>query len=120
MDKKDLQYAYFLIDRFVESINNKKIDRNYLLELQQWFIEQFEVINKSGTCTIKHVTFDGSWQVANNSPEDYNYIMRIPVHDQDLWLASSTWSFKESALYSTKKLYTEDKSNINFEVEREK
>ena len=53
MDKKDLQHAYFLLNGFVENIDKEEIDRNYLLELQQWFIEQFEVINKSGTFTIK-------------------------------------------------------------------
>jgi len=53
MDKKDLQHAYFLLNGFVENIDKEEIDRNYLLELQKWFIEQFEVINKSGTFTIK-------------------------------------------------------------------
>ena len=81
----------------------------------------FKVEDKSKLPDFKSfLNSDGNWKVANMSPQAYNYIMRIPVRDQDLWLASSNRSFKVSVLYSTKQFYTEDKSNINFEVEREK
>jgi len=53
MNKKDVQHAYCLLNGFVEYMDNENIERNYLLELQEWFIEQFKAIEESKFHTVK-------------------------------------------------------------------
>ena len=37
IDKKDIEHAYFLLCGFVNNLDIEHTERNYLLELQQWF-----------------------------------------------------------------------------------
>jgi len=53
MTEKDLRHAYFLLNGFVENLDKEEIDRNYLLELQQWFLEQFKEMEEANVFTVK-------------------------------------------------------------------
>ena len=95
METEDLNFAYFLLNEFVDSIGKEEIERNYLLELQEWFLKHIHTPTETRTVKVKAVqqcVFKGKLSCLE-SEDQYGFFKS----QADVRPSSCTWINKDDA-----------------------